>query len=77
MSDISCKKCASDRFVKCGYIDGYQRYKCKDCGMQFTQRARRGVNPVAKRLAVFLFGCSWLGSSHLNPAGLLFQIQQT
>ena len=65
MSDIKCKKCASKRFVKCGHIDGYQRYKCKDCGMQFTLRARRGVDPVAKGLAVFLYSHCGLSMSKI------------
>ena len=65
MPDIKCKKCASERFVKSGHIDGHQRYKCKDCGMQFTQRARRGVDPVAKGLAVFLYSYCGLSMSKI------------
>ena len=65
MSSIRCKKCASDRFVKCGHIDGHQRYKCKDCGMQFTLRVRRGVDPIAKGLAVFLYSHCGLSMSKI------------
>lgn len=68
ISAISCKKCNSDHFVKCGHIDGHQRCKCKDCGMQFTQCARRGVDPVAKGLAIFLY--SYCGMSMSKIAKL-------
>ena len=65
MSNIHCKKCASERFVKCGHMDGHQRYKCKDCGMQFTLRPRRGVDPIAKGLAVFLYSHCGLSMSKI------------
>ena len=55
MSQLCCKKCQSENFVKSGHTRGFQRYKCKDCGCQFTPTAPRGKNPALKSLAVVLY----------------------
>jgi transposase len=65
MSEIKCKKCGSDNYVKCGFIDGHQRYKCKLCKMQFTMRARRGVDPGLKSFAVVLYAYCGLSMSKI------------
>lgn len=49
-------------------MKGHQRYKCTDCGCQFTDTKPRGVNPVLKKLAVVLYahcGVSMLGIAKL------------
>jgi transposase-like protein len=51
----SCKKCSSTLLVKAGFINGNQRYKCKDCGCQFQPNRRKGKLESAKRLAVLLY----------------------
>ena len=56
MSEIKCKKCGSENYVKCGHIRGYQRYRCKGCGCQFTETKRRGMHPALKSLAIVLYG---------------------
>jgi transposase-like protein len=33
---MKCTKCQSGHYVKNGIIRGRQRYKCKDCGNNFT-----------------------------------------
>ncbi len=68
MSGLKCKKCESDFFVKSGHVRGYQRYKCKACGCQFTDTARRGVDPAIKSFAVVLY--AFCGVSMGNIARL-------
>jgi transposase-like protein len=61
---LKWKKCLSSFYVKSGHVRGLQRYRCKDCGCQFTHTAPRGVSPVLKNLAVLLYahcGVSMLG----------------
>lgn len=56
MSDIHCKSCGSVTFVKSGFVRGLQRYKCKDCGCNFTATPTRGKPSPMKALAVLLYG---------------------
>ena len=61
---LKCKKCSSVSYVKCGHIRGLQRYKCRECGCQFTPTKPRGVSLGLKHLAVMLYahcGMSMLG----------------
>ena len=46
MEELSCKKCSSNGYVKAGHVRGIQRYKCRECGCQFTHTKPRGVNPA-------------------------------
>lgn len=55
MSGLSCKKCQSTRYVKSGHVRGLQRYKCKECGCQYTDTKRRGVHPALKSFAIVLY----------------------
>jgi len=55
MSQLICKNCQSSRYVKSGHTRGMQRYKCKDCGCQFTNTKRRGVHPALKSFAIVLY----------------------
>lgn len=34
---------------------GLQRYKCKECGCQYTDTKRRGVHPALKSFAIVLY----------------------
>ena len=56
MSNQPCKKCQSTNYVKSGHTRGHQRYKCKECGCQFTDTKARGVNPALKSFAIVLYG---------------------
>lgn len=56
MTDIHCKSCGSVAFVKSGFVRGLQRYKCKDCGCNFTATARKGKPASMKALAILLYG---------------------
>jgi transposase-like protein len=55
MSSTVCKKCQSNNVVKSGHIRGFQRYKCKSCGCQFTKTAPRGKHPAIKSMAIVLY----------------------
>lgn len=55
MSRLNCKKCHSTSYVKSGHTRGFQRYKCKECGCQFTNTKRRGIHPALKSFAIVLY----------------------
>jgi transposase-like protein len=55
MTELKCKKCQSQTYVKSGHVRGHQRYKCKSCGCQFTDTKPLGVNPAIKSFAVVLY----------------------
>ena len=44
---------------------GMQRYKCKECGCQFTDSPRRGVDPALKALAIVLYAYCGLSMSKI------------
>lgn len=52
---ICCKRCSSGNHIKSGHIRNLQRYKCCDCGCQFTQTSRRGVHPLLRQLSIILY----------------------
>ena len=51
---MNCPKCLSDQNVKNGFAHGNQRFKCKDCGCNFTKSYMRGHPLKDKILAVTL-----------------------
>ena len=55
MSELCCKKCQSLNYTKSGHTRGLQRYRCKECGCQFTRTKRRGVHPALKSFAIVLY----------------------
>ena len=55
MPELICKKCQSAKYVKSGHTRGLQRYKCKECGCQFTDTKRRGIHPALKSFAIVLY----------------------
>ncbi len=55
MLEVNCKKCHSDNYIKNGHTRGLQRYRCRDCGCQFTFTKRRGVHPALKSFAIVLY----------------------
>lgn len=50
-----CLKCGYDKAVKSGHARGKQRYKCKQCGYQYTRDTPKGKPFKDKVLAVVLF----------------------
>lgn len=52
---MSCTKCGSERVYKSGFVQGEQRYKCKDCGRQFVPTRHHGKSETEKLTAVLLY----------------------
>lgn len=52
---MNCRKCGSALIVKNGNHLGRQRFKCKECGFQFTRADAKGKPPQTKCLAVILY----------------------
>ena len=52
---ILCKFCESSDIFKSGFARGFQRYKCKDCGKNFTLTPPRGVPEKEKFKALVLY----------------------
>ena len=50
-----CLKCGHEQAVKSGHARGKQRYKCKQCGYQYTRCTPKGRPFKDKVLAVVLF----------------------
>lgn len=65
MAAIICKKCDSNVCVKNGFIEGEQRYRCKECLYNFTLTPRRGKHPALKALAVLLYGSAGVPMSKI------------
>lgn len=53
--DIKCHKCGSEDIIKNGRVFGWQRYKCKCCGYQFSKTAPAGKPVHLKLIAHGLF----------------------
>ena len=56
----NCPKCTSTTLIKNGYVFGWQRYKCKKCGYQFTKEGGKGkpLNLILTCHGLFTFGLS-------------------
>ena len=52
---MKCYRCGSEKTVKNGMVFGQQRYKCNDCGYQFTKTAPKGKPIHLKMLAHNLY----------------------
>ena len=50
-----CPKCASERILKNGSHLERQRFRCKDCGFQFTRDTPRGRPATEKAMAILLY----------------------
>jgi transposase-like protein len=53
--ELCCKRCGSAKQVKNGLMRGQQRYRCKDCGLNFTDTPPRGKPLALKAAAVLLY----------------------
>ena len=71
---MQCPKCKSTQKVKSGIVRELQRYKCKDCGCNYTQSFEANFEKEDKRrlaLAMYLEGLGFrsiarlLGVSHV------------
>ena len=53
---MSCPRCQHEHFVKNGFVNEKQRYKCKDCNYQWTENHTYRGRPLAeKAFTVFLY----------------------
>src|ERR671939_453899 len=52
---LRCKRCGSAEQVKNGFMRGKQRYRCKACGLNFTDTPARGRPLAMKVTAVLLY----------------------
>src|ERR671933_194216 len=52
---LRCKRCGSAEQVKNGLMRGKQRYRCKACGLNFTDTPARGLPLALKVTAVLLY----------------------
>jgi transposase len=52
---LRCKRCASEEQVKNGFMRGRQRYRCKGCGLNFTDTPPRGMPLQLKVTAILLY----------------------
>jgi len=52
---LRCKRCGGEEHVKNGCMRGKQRYRCKACGLNFTDTPPRGMPFRLKVTAVLLY----------------------
>src|SRR5690242_13395789 len=57
--ELCCKRCGSAEHVKNGLMRTKQRYRCKACGLNFTDTPPRG-KPLALKVAAVLLYVSGL-----------------
>ena len=50
-----CKRCGSEEQVKNGFMKGLQRYRCKACGLNFTETPPRRIPLHIRLTAVLLY----------------------
>ena len=57
---LKCKQCGSSSYVKNGFIKSSQRYKCKECGINFIEgdkRVKYGIQDHLKVIKLYLENC--------------------
>ena len=52
---LACKGCSGTDYTKNGLARGKQRYRCKACGLNFTDTPPRGMPLAMKVTAVLLY----------------------
>ena len=52
---LRCKACGSEEHIKNGFMRGKQRYRCKACGLNFTDTPPPGKPLALKVTAVLLY----------------------
>jgi len=66
---MRCSKCGSENSVRAGFNHGRQRYKCKQCGRQFTQTEDKNAQNRALALYLYVVGLS------MNSIARMFKIR--
>lgn len=62
---LKCPKCGGEQNVKNGKVFGWQRYKCKQCGHQFTKISPKG-KPMSIKLISHQFYLSGLSMREIS-----------
>ena len=57
--ELRCKRCGSGEHTRNGFMRGKQRYRCRSCGLNFTDTPPRG-KPFALRVTAVLLYVSGL-----------------
>jgi transposase len=53
---MNCPKCKSEKKVKNGVLKGVQRFKCKDCGFNYTVEYKSTAKPIdTKKFGLMLY----------------------
>jgi transposase-like protein len=52
---LSCYRCNSGDIVKNGFMEGQQRYKCKECDYNFVNKPRRGHGMPMMAFSAWLY----------------------
>jgi transposase len=52
---LRCKRCGSGERTRNGFMRGQQRYRCRACGLNFTDTPPRGMPLQVKAAAVLLY----------------------
>jgi transposase len=55
MVELRCKRCGGGEHTRNGFMRGKQRYRCKACGLNFTDTPPRGKPLALKATAVLLY----------------------
>jgi transposase-like protein len=66
-----CKNCSSEHAIKNGKARGKQRYRCKECGLNFVEGDERTNEKIAAKKAMLVLFYS-LGKASFNMLGKLF-----
>jgi transposase len=53
--ELRCKRCGSEEHTRNGFMRGKQRYRCRSCGLNFTDTPPRGKPLALKVTAVLLY----------------------
>ena len=53
---MPCTRCGSRKYVKSGFEENRQRYRCKKCNYHYSVKQRKGTFPKkTKRLALDMY----------------------
>jgi transposase-like protein len=66
---VRCTKCKSEQIVKAGFHHRKQRYKCKECGRQFTRFKDKNATKRAFALYLYVVGLS------MNSIARMFEVE--
>lgn len=72
---INCKNCGSTKNKKNGLVRNKQRYKCKECGLNYVEGDQRKMaTPSMKAMAVIMYGS---GKASYGMIARFFEVSRT